>query len=235
MDTSTRSPAQTWDKVFERVQRSVNDPMLWLAMQAARPVTIDGSFFVLGLAKDKGYLAGNLETFQNVSAIEDALRDVAGRILALRLIEGETMADWEATRNSEIPGLEFEPEPPGPAAAGAAKAGAAGPAALPPEPPREVYTTWEKLAERIPQMYKVAPQIRYPHGQARFVLDIVKYISDSMDVLMPGGEGDDQQEKMLSKIMEAPQQHRQPGSHLPVPGTVPLPRLARQIRLSRPS
>ena len=51
-------------------------------------------------------------------------------------------------------------------------------------------------------MYKVAPNVRYPHGQARFVLDIVRYISDTMDVLMPGGSGDDHNEKMLSKTME---------------------------------
>ena len=77
--------------------------MLWLAMQAVRPVTIDGSFFVIGLAKDQWYLAVNLETFENVSAIEDALREVSGRILALRLIEGTTLADWEAAREQRHP------------------------------------------------------------------------------------------------------------------------------------
>ena len=209
MDNSTLSPTQMWDQVFARVQRAVNVPMLWLAMQAARPVTIDGSFFVLGLAKDQWYLAVNLETFENVSAIEDALRDVSGRILALRLIEGTTLADWQAARNNDIPTLEFESAPldfapPDFAASFAAPSvgGGGGPVSLPPEAPREVYPTWEKLGERFSPMYKVAPGVRYPHGQARFVLDVVKYISDTMDVLMPGGQGDDHNEKMLSKTME---------------------------------
>ena len=35
------------------------------------------------------------------------------------------------------------------------------------------------------------------------MLEAVKYISDTMDVLMPGpGRRDDQQEKMLSKVLE---------------------------------
>ena len=201
MDNPTLSPADIWKQVFDRVQSNINAPIVWLAMQNARPITMDGSYFVVGLAADKQYLANNLKTFENVTAIEDALRQVAGRILAFRLIEGETLADWRAVQEKEAP--TFDPPAPVPSAA-PPEAGGAGSLSLPPEPPREVIPTWEKLGERLPQMYKASPHIRYPHGQARFVLEAVRYVSDTMDLLMPapGRPPDDQQERSLSKVLE---------------------------------
>ncbi len=200
MDNQNLSPADLWKRVFDQVQRTINAPMVWLAMQSARPITVDGSYFVVGLPADKQYMANNLKTFENVTAIEDALRDVSGRILALRLIEGETLADWQAVLLREAPPLEFES---GPSAAPAPTTGG-GSFTLPPETPREVVPSWEKLGERLQQLYKAAPHVRYPHGQARFVLEAVKYISDTMDLLMPGpGQPpDDLQERSLSKVME---------------------------------
>ena len=52
--------------------------------------------------------------------------------------------------------------------------------------------------------YKTAPFIKYPHGQAQYVLLAVKMISDTMDVMMPppGAPRDDAQERMLSKTIE---------------------------------
>ena len=200
MDNPTLAPHVIWDRVFQRVQRTVNTPMLWLAIQAAKPITADGNFFVIGLAADKEYLATNLQTFENTTAIEDALREVAGHILALRLIEGETLEDWLAIRAKEHAApLDFEPPP-----ADTTPPPNAGASPLAAELPREIFPTWEKMNERLQQMYKTAPAARYPHGQARFVLEAVKYVSDMMDLLMPGpGQPpDDQADRNLSRALE---------------------------------
>ncbi|MBV9851141.1 MAG: hypothetical protein JO250_15845 [Armatimonadetes bacterium] len=201
MNNPNPSPAQIWDRVFDRVRRMVNAPMVWLAMQSVKPITIDGNFFVVGLSADRQYLASNLQTFETVTAIEDALREFAGRILAFRLIEGETLADWEAVREREGLTPSLEPEPPAPEPP-APTPEPPRPAA--PEPAREVMPTWEKLGERLQQRYKATPNIKYPHNQARFILEAVKSVSDTMDLLMPGpGQPpDDQKERALSKALE---------------------------------
>lgn len=206
-------PSEIWANVSDRVRRQIADPTVWLAMRAARPLLIDGSFFVVALPKQDEYLAVHLLNNQATIAVEDALREAAGRILAFRLITGTSAADWEAEK----------------AAAEAGDAGGAIPdefrggfdddlpvghssapqemtvgRAAPPEARREAAQTWDKLSERLSQGYKTAPFIKYPHGQAQYVLTAVKHVSDTMDVLMPpaGAPRDDAQERALAKVIE---------------------------------
>lgn len=210
-------PSQIWANVASRVRQEVADPTVWLALRAAQPLLIDGSFFVAALPPTDEYLAAHLLNAQATTAIEEALRDVAGRILAFRLIIGTSAADWAAEKAREAAGA-FVPsapdhqaaEPPPaffrseatPPPAEMTAPSAARPAAA--EPAREVAQTWEKLSERLNQGYKAAPFIKYPHGQAQFVLTAVKLISDTMDVQMPsaGVPRDDAQERLLAKAIE---------------------------------
>jgi len=215
-------PTEIWNKTFDIVRREVAMPTVWLAMQAARPLTIDGNYFVAALPVHEDYLAGHLQDNQTATAIEEALRTVTGRILAFRLITGETVADWEAqkareastSRPAEAPPTFLRPseiaEPPpaffrsesslAPAAAPPAAAHTPAPSAS----TRTVSPSWEKLNERLSTGYKTTPYIKYAHGQAQYVLTAMKMISDTMDMIMPplGAPRDDAQERMLTKTVE---------------------------------
>ncbi len=219
-------PSQIWANVTNRVRQEVADPTVWLALRAAQPLLIDGSFFVAALPPQDEYLAAHLLNHQAASAIEEALRDAAGRILAFRLIIGTSAADWAAEKareqstqdnggfaaaaperqGAEPPPAFFRSEATPPPAElsmpSAARPAASQPAAS--QPAREVAQTWEKLSERLSLGYKAAPFVKYPHGQAQFVLTAVKLISDTMDVQMPppGAPRDDAQERLLAKAVE---------------------------------
>ena len=193
-------PSEIWAKACDRVRQQIADPTVWLAMQAARPLIIDGSFFVAALPKQEEYLAVHLQNAQATTAIEDALQSIAGRILAFRLIIGNSVADWNAEKSKgETSDAGHTPaEPP------AFFRSEATPAPPSSEAKREVSATWEKLSERLNLGYKAAPFIKYPHGQAQYVLTAVKIISDTMDVQMPppGAPRDDAQERALAKVIE---------------------------------
>ncbi len=219
-------PSEIWARAFDLVRRDLPVPGVWLAMQAAKALTIDGSFFVATLSPREEYLQNSLQDNQATTAIEEALFAVTGRVLAFRLIIGSTLADWEAVKAAEAaaapaaapqadtpaaepPPAFFrseysaapEPEPefaPRPAASFAPSAAAA------PASNRAVSQSWEKLSERLNSGYKSAPFIKYPHGQAGYVLTAVKLISDTMDVVMPppGAPRDDLQERLLAKAIE---------------------------------
>lgn len=214
-------PSQIWANVANRVRQEVPDPTVWLALRAAQPLLIDGSFFVAGLPPSDEYLAAHLLNHQATTAIEEALRDAAGRILAFRLIIGTSAADWAAEKAREAGGFvpsspehqAAEPPPaffrseatPPPAEMTVPSAPRpAAPQSSSPQPAREVAQTWEKLSERLSLGYKAAPFVKYPHGQAQFVLTAVKLISDTMDVQMPplGAPRDDTQERLLAKAIE---------------------------------
>jgi len=218
-------PTEIWNKAFDIVRREVAVPTVWLAMQAARPLTIDGNYFVAALPADESYLAGHLQDNQATTAIEEALREVTGRILAFRLITGEALADWDdqkareasSSRPAEAPptflrASEIAEPPPAFFRSESSPAPAAAPppvtptssAPTPSASTRTVSPSWEKLNERLSLGYKTTPYIKYAHGQAQYVLTAMKMISDTMDVLMPppGAPRDDAQERMLTKTVE---------------------------------
>ncbi len=209
-------PSEIWASAAGRVRQEVADPTVWLALRAAQPLLIDGNFFVAALPPSDEYLAAHLLNHQATSAIEEALREAAGRILAFRLIIGTSAADWAAEKAQEAAGafvpsapehqvaepppafFRSEATPPPPQIAPRPA-----PADRPQEKAREVAPTWDKLSERLNAGYKSAPYVKYAHGQAQFVLTAVKLISDTMDVQMPVGKPrDDAQERLLAKVIE---------------------------------
>ena len=90
--------------------------------------------------------------------------------------------------------------------------------------------TWEKLSERLNHGYKTAPFIKYPHGQAQYVLTAVKMISDTMDVQMPpaGAPRDEAQERLLAKVIERLSGIINSGPAVYRPGAAALPGAPRQ-------
>lgn len=219
-------PSEIWARVFDKVRAELAVPTVWLALQAAKPLTIDGSYFVVALSHQDQYLASHLQAHQSTLAVEEALREITGRILAFRLIEGEALADWEeqkardtaTSRPAEAPPTFLRPdeiaEPPpaffrseySQAPVEEAPAPAPAPPSYAAQSPsdRVVSPTWEKLNERLSHGFKSAPFIKYAHGQAQYIMTAVKLISDTMDVQMPppGAPRDDAQERMLIKAIE---------------------------------
>lgn len=207
----TPSVRELWLRAFNHVRDTIDIATVWLAMQAAVPIAIDGYYFVAGIAPEDQYLASNLQSSEATAAIEDSLQQQTGRVLALQIIEGTTWADWQAQKPAvtgqsapaPIPAASMPPPAasasaasPPPAATGSA-AVALDTLAADPSP------SWEKLNERLAQGYKAAP-IKYAQGQARFVLKAARLISDTMDTLLPapGLPSDDAGERALAKSME---------------------------------
>lgn len=201
------APTEIWATAADRVRQEIADPTVWLAMRAVQPLIIDGSFFVAALPPHEEYLAVHLLNHQTTTAVEDALEAAAGRILAFRLVIGTSLAAWDAEKARAAgeaaapaldPFLDIPTVPPPTDLVHAA------PRPAPLEAAREVAQTWEKLSERLNHGYKTAPFVKYPHGQAQFVLTAVKLISDTMDVQMPPASAprDEYQERQLAKIIE---------------------------------
>ncbi len=206
------SVRELWLRAFNHVRDTIDVATVWLAMQAAVPIAIDGHYFVAGLAFEDQYLASNLQSHEATAAIEEALQQQTGRVLALQIIEGTTLADWQAQK----PALTGQSSAAPPPAAGHA---ASPPPPVPGAPPPPAFfrpaaggqdapapdpaPSWEKLNERLAQSYKAAP-IKHAQGQARFVLRAARLISDTMDSLLPapGLPLDEAGERALFKSME---------------------------------
>ena len=223
--------SEIWARTFNRVQREVDIPTVWLAMQAVRPLVVDGNRFVATLPPDLRYLSMNLESSDAAHAIESSLEEIMGRPLAFILIEGQSVEDWEAEKAELLGGapmitydddgdLEFTEFPvdttgqpafdappsftPPPPAFGPAPTSTSTPPVYRAVAGDEGFDSWEKLNSYIGHEQKGFPLIRYPHGQARFLMHCAKHISGTMDRLMPppGAPPDNEQERLLAKSIE---------------------------------
>ncbi len=208
METNeTPSVRELWLRAFNHVRETIDVATVWLAMQAAVPIAVDGHYFVAGLASDDQYLASNLQSHEATTAIEDALQQQTGRVLALQIIEGTTLPDWLALRPTLTGQAPVAPAPaaeafiPPPAAPAFAPSR---PARTPPDTPApDPSPSWDKLSERLAQTYKTSP-VKHAQGQARFVLKAARLVSDTMDSLLPapGLPADEAGERALFRCME---------------------------------
>lgn len=71
------------------------------AMEAVVPITLTEDAFVCGLSSRNYALAGNLHAVQVRNTIENILRQAANRQIRFELIEGTTLADWQAIQERQ--------------------------------------------------------------------------------------------------------------------------------------
>jgi hypothetical protein len=99
---------------------------------------------------------------------------VYGERLEFRLIDGATLEDWEALKAAEARAK----------AAAASRNPGRGQgtpegrvAAAPPGAARAGEGQWDELIQRLHRGYQDLPKRQYPHIKARFVRDVLKWIS----------------------------------------------------------
>lgn len=71
------------------------------AMEAVVPITLTEEAFVCGLAPRDYPLSGHLHATQVRNTVENILRQAARRQIRFELIEGTTMADWQAIQDRQ--------------------------------------------------------------------------------------------------------------------------------------
>jgi hypothetical protein len=90
-----------WQSAMRIVKGRVIQPSLWRAMEQLVPLTIEDDTLVMGLSSGMGYHASQLASVDRRTAIEAAIAQAAGRRLSFRVIEGDTLADWESVKQRE--------------------------------------------------------------------------------------------------------------------------------------
>jgi hypothetical protein len=84
-----------WREVRKRVFTKVPFSLAVAeTLEAVIPITLEGDHFVVGLDASHCLMASNLSGGQVKNAIENILRQAAGRHIVFELIEGTTIDDW---------------------------------------------------------------------------------------------------------------------------------------------
>lgn len=156
-----------WHATVEKVKVRLVLPSVWRAMEAARPLTIEGDNLVLGFAASRSHEGSLLLDSKNNNIIERALEEEAGRTLRLRLIEGETLEDWQVARRRDEEAAALQK-----AAAERRRREAS------------VEHGWDGVTERLTRRYAEMPLRQLPQMQALYLEEAVTVLADAVRRLL---------------------------------------------------
>jgi hypothetical protein len=156
-----------WRAAMEKVKVRLVLPGVWRAMEAARPLIVEGDTLVLGFPPSLSHQGGLLTDSKNNNIIERALEEEAGRPLRLRLIEGETLQDWLATKRRDEE------------AAALLKA-----AQERRRREASVEQGWDGIGERLTRRYAEMPLRQLPQIQALYLEEAVAVLAEAAGRLL---------------------------------------------------
>ena len=184
MSTAPNSLPLLWANCVDRLKDRVNSRSFWEALEATQPITIEDDTLIIGLDSPNFNLASHIRQTQAYNAVKNTVAELFGRPLNVRLIEGTTQEDWEATRSREQQ-----------AAAARAAEGVR----------REDLTvshdSWEALIEQVARLYSTFANRSLPQVKARYANEALYAVAEAMDTLYPE-PADDLTERSLARVLE---------------------------------
>lgn len=187
-----------WDRVVYKVKHQIIHPTLWRSLEMAVPVTIEDDEFVVGFSAANLHMSGHLNSGEHKNAIEKALKEFSGIHLRLKLIEGDTLQDWAQVKEKEARIQELKED-----------------ARLRQERDNALSKSWDSLLETIGRRYAATPLRQLPQARAKYLAEMIKLVSDTMDVLIPDeAAADEIAHRSLARAIE------KVGQLIETPGTI---------------
>lgn len=173
-----------WANCVERLKDRINNRSYWEALENARPITIENGTLVLGMEETKYNLANHIQQPGHLQPTLEVVRALFNQPLNIRIIEGTTLADWEATkeRDARIAAMQH-------ATTQRQITQAA------------VSEGWDGVYEYIARLYVQTPLRALPQGKARYLSDALYVLAEAMDKLYPE-EPDEVTERSLARIID---------------------------------
>jgi hypothetical protein len=178
------SASDLWKKTVDRVKDRVNHRSLWEVMEKAVGIAVEGDTFIVGLNARNFNEAGHMNVSEHRNAIEQAASSFAGRPLKVRIIEGDTLADWTTTkaRDERVAAMQsatYQRRDRDEAAA----------------------QNWDTLYDYVSRAYSALPMRTLPQSKSRYLTDMLYVLSDSMNQLYPE-QPDESTERLLARVVE---------------------------------
>jgi len=178
------SASELWTKTVDRVKDRVNSRSLWETMEKAIGIAVEDGVFIVGLNARIFNEAGHMTASDHRNAIEAAASSLAGLPLKLRVIEGDTLADWVATKKND------------------ARIAAMRVATYDRRDRMQAEAqNWDTLYDYVARTYSSTPMRQLPQAKARYLTDMLYVLSDAMDQLYPE-QPDEPTERHLARIID---------------------------------
>jgi hypothetical protein len=176
--------SELWAKTVDQVKHRVNNRSLWETLEKTVGITIEDGIFIVGLEARVYNEAGNLTTAEHKNAIEVAASQIAGQPLRIRVIEGETPADWVATkkRDERVAAMRettYERR----------------------DKESAESQSWDALYDYAARSYSSLQMRQLPQSKARYLTDMLYVLSDAMNQLYPE-QPDEHTQRLLARVID---------------------------------
>jgi hypothetical protein len=173
-----------WRATLEKIKVRLVLPGVWRAMEAARPLLIDGDTYVIGYPASLSHEGGLLLDSKTNNIIERALEEEAGRTLRLRIIEGETLDDWRSYQRREEEAAALQK-----AAQERRRREAS------------VEHGWDSITERLTRRYAEMPLRQLPQMQALYLEEAVDVLADAARRLL-GDNASEVDHRSFARVLD---------------------------------
>jgi hypothetical protein len=158
-----------WQRAMSTVKGRIIQPTMWRALEQMKPLTIEDNTLVLGLASGLGYHASHLTSSDRRNAMDNVLSDMMGKRMTFRIIEGDTLEDWEATKVRDNASRASD------ALRREAK-----------DRDRVLEDSWESVSDEIYRVYSRIPLKQFPQNRAAFLRAALPILNDARRKLLSG-------------------------------------------------
>ncbi len=154
--------AQVWSKALPEIRETVTGVGVWTALNTARPLAYEEGVFVLGLPGHSGELQGHLKLPSSKRAIETFIAKWLGETVTLRVVDGTSVDDWEATKRRDSEARKLQDQ-------AMAKMRAE----------LSARTSWDSVYEQLSRRYAAMTSKSLPQNRARFLDEAVELIVEA--------------------------------------------------------
>lgn len=181
---SNLSASELWPKVVDRVKDRVNSRSLWETMEKTVGIAIENGTLIVGLNSRVFNEAGHMTTSEHRNAIESAASALAGTPLKLRIIEGDSLADWLATQKRDE------------------RVAALREATYARRDKQEAASqNWDQLYDYATRTYSQLAMRQLPQMKARYLTDMLYVLAEAMATLYPDNP-DDNTERLFARVID---------------------------------
>lgn len=173
-----------WKYVTDRVKAQVTMPGLWRAMEAAKPVALDGDLLVMGFGPSEGHQGGLLMDHRHKNMIEQVLEQATRKRLRLHVMAGETLEEWEAYKAAQVEAVKLQQQ-----------------AKQQFQAEAEAGQSWEAVGEQLIRRFSGMTNRGLASVQARFLDDAIDTLAEAYGRLMPA-DPDEHAERNYSRALE---------------------------------
>lgn len=173
---------ELWQQALPKILNGVTGRGVWAAINAAKPLLEDEGVLVLGMPTRDTELAGHLRLPATSRFVEQVLTGVAGRTVRIRVIDGQTLEDYELVKRRDAERRRLQQQEMEKMRA-----------------EMTARTSWEQVYEQLSRRYAAVTNKTLPQNRARFYEEALELIADARREMQ---RHDDAAERNFARCIE---------------------------------